>query len=381
MRRPSPASALLLLFLAIICTPSAVQLALEIKRGDSPQAFEIFRQRPVAKNLRAYERMLEEESWLVKRTRPWTQYAQFVWLHEAGEKAVLGRDGWLFYKPGLEYLTRRPELRAGKNKTDPFSAIIDFRDQLAARRIQLLVLAAPNKESVYPEELLKRESLPDRVISHETAGLLKKLRGAGVELVNLFEVFRIAKASQPGTALYLRQDSHWSPVGIDVAAQAVANRLLELRWIVPGATHFSGRTIELKRTGDLIRMLQSEPLERALVPENILCSQVLSAESGLVYGDQSDADLLVIGDSFLRIFQADEPGGAGFTSHLAEKLGQPVASLISDGGASTLVRQELFRRPALLTNKKVVIWEFVERDIGFGAEGWQIIPLPPPQAD
>jgi hypothetical protein len=24
----------------------------------------------------------------------------------------------------------------------------------------------------------------------------------------------------------------------------------------------------------------------------------------------------------------------------------------------------------------VVVWEFVERDIRFGTEGWQVIPLP-----
>jgi hypothetical protein len=40
------------------------------------------------------------------------------------------------------------------------------------------------------------------------------------------------------------------------------------------------------------------------------------------------------------------------------------------------VRQQLARKPALLKGKKVVVWEFVERDIRFGTEGWQVIPLP-----
>ena len=35
------------------------------------------------------------------------------------------------------------------------------------------------------------------------------------------------------------------------------------------------------------------------------------------------------------------------------------------------MRQELSRKPALLEGKKLVIWEFVERDIRFGMEGWQ----------
>ena len=52
---------------------------------------------------------------------------------------------------------------------------------------------------------------------------------------------------------------------------------------------------------------------------------------------------------------------------------------MNDGGASTLVRQELARRPQLLAGKTLVIWEFVERDIGYGTEGWQVLPAEPVQ--
>jgi len=90
--------------------------------------------------------------------------------------------------------------------------------------------------------------------------------------------------------------------------------------------------------------------------------------------------VLVLGDSFLRIYERDAPGGAGFVPHLARQLGRPVAGIINDGGASTLVRQELFRRPRLLARAKVVVWEFVERDIRLGTEGWQNVPLPPVNA-
>jgi len=83
-----------------------------------------------------------------------------------------------------------------------------------------------------------------------------------------------------------------------------------------------------------------------------------------------------LGDSFLRIYQSDQPGSAGFIAHLAVEFGFDLASIVSDGGASTLVRQQLYRKPALLAGKKVVIWEFVERDIRFGTEGWQDVPLP-----
>jgi hypothetical protein len=124
-------------------------------------------------------------------------------------------------------------------------------------------------------------------------------------------------------------------------------------------------------------MLQVPQIERCTEPEAICCSQVVRADTGDLYQSAPDAEILVLGDSFLRIFEQDEPYAAGFIAHLARALRQPVSALLSDGGASTLVRQELYRRPRLLAGKKLVIWEFAERDIRLGAEGWQLVPLPP----
>ena len=97
---------------------------------------------------------------------------------------------------------------------------------------------------------------------------------------------------------------------------------------------------------------------------------------GELYKDAREAEILVLGDSFMRIYQQDQPSAAGFIAHLAKELKQPMMSLVNDGGGSTLVREELCTRPVFLKNKKVVLWEFVERDIGIGLKGWQRTPLP-----
>jgi hypothetical protein len=83
----------------------------------------------------------------------------------------------------------------------------------------------------------------------------------------------------------------------------------------------------------------------------------------------------VLGDSFSRIYQTDAPRSAGWISHLARELSQPLASIVNDGGASTLVRQTLARKQNVLRNKKLVVWEFVERDFRYGAEGWKEVDL------
>ena len=122
-------------------------------------------------------------------------------------------------------------------------------------------------------------------------------------------------------------------------------------------------------------MLQVPQIERALEPESLACLQVVQSDTGTPYRDAPESEILILGDSFLRIYEQDEPGAAGFIAHLARELGQPLTSIVNDGGASTLVRQELARRPTLLMNKRLVIWEFAERDIRYGTEGWQIVPL------
>lgn len=122
-------------------------------------------------------------------------------------------------------------------------------------------------------------------------------------------------------------------------------------------------------------MLQVPQIERTLTPERIVCRQVVLPDTEASYRDAVESEILILGDSFLRIFEQDEPQAAGFIAHLARELRQPLTSIVNDGGASTLVRQALARRPALLVNKRLVIWEFAERDIRFGTEGWQVVPL------
>ncbi|MBN1818010.1 MAG: hypothetical protein JW828_11675 [Sedimentisphaerales bacterium] len=362
--------------LAIACA-GIWQAIVEIGGGRPLQALDLFRRVPTAANLRAYERDLEDASWLTKQLRPGMQYRQFVWLKEAGEKVLIGRDGWLFYKPGVNVLLSRPRPISGNpGADDPVAAIVAFREALAERGIELLVVVAPNKESVYPDKLTWRAAGMSGVVGPKTVGLLRRLDAAGVKTVDLFAVFdRVRQTGGP--PLYLIQDSHWSPEGVAVAAKAIAGQIIDYGWIERGDIAFEIRPAVVERVGDVLRMLQVPRLEQEAVPETIRCGQVIRSDTGATYKDDPDSQVLILGDSFLRIYETDEPGSAGLIAHLAGQLKQPLTSLVSDGGASTLVRQELYRRPALWKNKKIVVWEFVERDIELGAEGWQIIPLLP----
>jgi hypothetical protein len=367
--------ALVIFFLLGVASVPLLQTVVEVCRGEGLSALEVFRQKPTSTNLRMYEDHLEDASIVARALRPWFQFVQFAWLRDGGEKALVGRDDWLFYKPGCDGILARAGSTASSTN-DPVRAITAFRDALAARGLHLLVVPVPNKESVYPDRLTRRAAEGRTVLSSATREVLARLRTANVEYVDLFTRFAEGRTNS-ATPLYLVQDSHWSPAGVALAANIVGRRLLELGWVQPGTAAYRERPAPVERLGDVLRMLQLRRLERRFLPENVPCIQVVDPVTARTYLDATNSEILVLGDSFLRIYQQDEPGSAGFIAHLARELKQPLTSLVSDGGASTLVRQELNRRPALLRNKRVVVWECVERDLRLGTEGWQQVTLPP----
>ena len=367
---------LILTFLALIGLVAPIQIVLDLRAGERPEIVDLFQRMPARANLRRLETSLENRCRPAQWIRPWAQFAQFVLLHDAGDKALRGRSGWFFYNPAVRYLVEPWSPDDADAQGNIFDAIISFRDDLSKRGIRLLVVIAPNKASIYPEMLAARADADAAPVNPMTRAVLSKLDEAGVEVVDLFEVYHQARQARDNPACYLAQDSHWSPEGMRLAAQAVASKILDSGWEARGPIEYELKPTMVERHGDILRMIRTPQIERLYRPERLHCMQVLDARTAKPYADDPNTPVLVLGDSFLRIYERDEPGSAGFVSHLAHQLGFGLASIVNDGGASTLVRQQLARKPELLTGKKVVIWEFVERDIRFGTEGWQVIPLP-----
>ncbi len=367
-------------FLFVIFAVPLVETGLEICRGQPPGVFELFSRAPTQKNLRAFEKGLEDASWFAQQLRPWMQYFWFETFSNPGDKAMMGRDGWLFYKPDVRYLVEPYPPDAGRSvpEEDPFSAIVAFQRQLSQRGIHLMVIPMPGKASIYPDKLTRRVAVTNQSFSSHTLELIARLKEAGMEVMDLFTIFQRLRENQPVSSdelYYLPQDTHWSGEAVRIAADLVAQRIVSQNWVKTGSTEYDLRPITVRRRGDIIRMARVPEIEQHFPPEEVRCYQVIEKATGQIYKDDMHSPVLVLGDSFLRIYQTDEPFAAGFIAHLAHKLKQPLATIVNDGGASTLVRQELSRRPGLLHGKKLVIWEFVERDIRFGTEGWKQVNL------
>ena len=374
--------------------------------------------------LRAFEKKVEDENALVLAVRPRYQLAVWNLLSDPGEKVVLGEgEGrWLFYRQDVEFLVQPSPLDVRSAKLDnPIQAISKFREQLKAKGVELLVVITPGKPSIYPERLTGRSAdvvgsagvKADALSGVNAAGhgkaILDSLAKAGFNTVDLYTPLLAAKADDAKLgALYLDDDTHWTPRGAELAAAEIAKKVREMA--DAGAVDIGEKSIEYvvgdsvaDRMGDIGEMsglnkfnvfkvqqvtghvvMQQEVIERPLsadsteTPADSL-SDSTAVRDTVAYDttktpfkdDFRKAKILILGDSFSRIYQTDSPVNAGWIAHFAKEMGRPVASIVSDGGASTLVREKLARKAGVLKGKKLLIWEFVERDLRFGAEGWK----------
>jgi len=431
MPNPNRKSELVLLicFLAVVAGVPVTQTCIELARHERVQAMDVFRYQPTAKNLRQFEHTLEEKSWFQQHLRPLMQRFLFATLHDTGAKAILGRNDWLFYRTDLRYLVEPDRLEAdtrgskwvqtpncSTHRESVEKAILRFRDQLKERGITLVLMPVPGKSSVYPDLATGRAVGGERQFRSPTLELLDALQRQGVATVDLFAAFLAARESgelgKNTGPLYLAHDTHWTPKGAQIAAQAVAAKLGALSLAPAVKQEFHTQGLMVTRWGDILDMMQVPGLRETFAPETALCVQVLAPSLGLMVPSASDrpgtycypgqqAAVLVLGDSFSRIYQYPEPqslgempaaaatarqvesgakrllpGSAGFISHLALALKSPVDAIVSDGGAATDVRRKLSTNPEILEGKQVVVWEFVERDIALGAQGWEEVPLP-----
>ena len=85
--------ALVIFFLVLVASGLLIQTTVELLKGKGVGALAVLHQKPTSANLRAYEHNLEDASVVARALRPWFQFVQFAWLHDGGEKALVGRDG------------------------------------------------------------------------------------------------------------------------------------------------------------------------------------------------------------------------------------------------------------------------------------------------
>jgi hypothetical protein len=283
--------------------------------------------------------------------------------------AVLGLiapDSSLVFRREIEYLLA-PDWDAPGARQSPVPAITAFKDYLAARGIDFLFVPIPTKLDIYPERLSAHaDSLPGGIAQPYLRKLIRDLAEARVETVDLLDPFlKIKGGSEAGKRqLYQRQDTHWSTVGLEAAAQIVSDRLKLYSWsdsIFADRREYRVRDTLFENLGDIQARLSDS--KKALVgPESLLGRQVLERD-GRLYEDTDSAAVLVLGDSYTGVYQTVGCRNAGVTAHMAKNLGGPMDLIMGWGGGPEAPSKLKKRGEEYLDGKRVVVWMMSARDL------------------
>ena len=324
---------LIALFLLTIVLVPAIQLAVELRSPRSSgglatfdiygvlppwakiravrSAVDLWRLLPRAAELKAAEERLESESVVSAWLLPRVQSVLTGKLGAGNEQVYLGRDAWLFYRPDVDYITGPPFLdppqmrhraRVDQVQPDPVKAIVDFRDQLAARGIDLIAMPVPMKPGMDADKFSARAEGNAPLHNASFTEFKARLENAGVRV---FDPGPSMMRRKNGASLYLESDTHWRPETMEFAAENLAA-------LIPPSTPAPRAPLQLAKKeisglGDIARMLRLPPSQNLYLPEKVTIQEVSSRNAP--WRPSKDAGILLLGDSFSNIFSLDPSVG------------------------------------------------------------------------
>ncbi len=463
---PAISWTLVIMLMLIIFSEPIIQISRELSRGEKPKAFEVVKLLPsfersdkhgykgfwrywgtlaTVGEIQDFEKGLEKSSDIGQSLLPNAQNLLTGTFKAGNEQAYVGVPGWLFYRPEVDYCTGKGFLnidslksrsRSGDSSTeevqpDPRIAILDLRDKLKARGIELIVMPAPIKPMIQPDKLSARYSPDaDAVQNPSYKQFVDEMRAKGVRILDVTDDL-IAQKRATKRPQYLETDTHWTPEAMERAVRSLVKYIdneklltrgcimegdkyveyyqrmgITKRRAIPGsfAIPFKGmdlnkRNDPVSNMGDIAEMLKLPANQKIYKPQTVeidiiekLVSNKVDHTPGkylnsgeIPYKEEpwqpdKSSDVLVLGDSFFKIYSLEGMGwgsGAGFVEQLSYQLQHPLDKIVINAGGSFATRKELDNRMKRgqdpLAGKKLVIYEFAMRDLMMG--DWKVYPM------
>ncbi|MBK5256402.1 MAG: hypothetical protein JJE39_10250, partial [Vicinamibacteria bacterium] len=409
--RPALARFLSAAFLALLLSVTTLEIRREAAGADSPwrrlatahegfwrtvtQSGPLAANRQILAAINLFEGGLMERSLVSGKAGPEIQWILTRLLNSGTDQVVRGRQGWLYFRPAVDYLTGPGFLEpaalarhaAGgptwkaRPQPDPLLAISDFATQLADRGIGLVVVPTPVKPAIHPEGLASGliDTLP--LSNASFARFLARLSDMGIPAYAPGAQLGEARRQKPWPQ-YLRTDTHWTPQAMEFSAEnlvAFVNRRVPLP--ADRRAAYTRREAWVRGRGDLAALLRL-PAGREVYPAELVRSQQVFREDGQLWEPDKTADVLLLGDSFTNIYSQPELGfseGAGFAEQLSYFFGRPVDRLAINAGGPSAGRErlaaDLARGRDHLAGKRLVIYQFSERELSSGE--WTLVSLSP----
>ncbi|MCC9136458.1 hypothetical protein ACFSKU_06365 [Pontibacter silvestris] len=150
----------------------------------------------------------------IDRLLKWPMYHYFRGkIERNSQEPAFTRKGSYVFLQGEEAFAEKSE----EDITQVVQVLEEYKEALEKKGIRFIFLPIPNKENIMHEMFPGQQKPP--YLSQLIAALQEK----GIEVIDLQTAFD--KAYQQGTQLYLKDDSHWNPNGVKIAASLLAQAL------------------------------------------------------------------------------------------------------------------------------------------------------------
>ena len=277
---------------------------------------------------------------------------------------IPGVDGWLFLSSDIRFLSvgqfwgadAAKVSRAHKPESaDPIPAIVDFRDQLKKRGVELLLMPVPPKAAIYPEKILPDVDLHGETAAPYLARFYDELRKREIDVVDLAPVFLQNLTNEHGP-VFCKTDTHWSGFGCVLAAQTIKEKIHNKLSGQP-RKDYAAEWKEITIKGDLGDL--AGPNTKKPEPEKIAVRTISDKQTGAAINPDPNSPLLIIGDSHTLVFHDFLAEKSGLLDQIAYQTGFAPDLIGTRGSGSTSVRISLYRRARkdadYLSKKKIVV--------------------------
>ena len=260
---------------------------------------------------------------------------------------VIGRDEWLYTAEEFNPPASVQQIN------DNWQLIQGVKRELERRDIELVVLMLPAKARLYPEHLAEQK--PVRLQQELYADARQRMQRLGLQGPDLLSALEAGKREGQ---VFLRTDTHWTPYGSAVVADAVAKYLQGRDWPV-GDTRYTTEVVGNEtHKGDLLTYLPLDPYFVALQPKQEPLEKRVTEqgeEGGDLFG-ASSPEMALVGTSY-----SANPKW-NFLGALRQSLATDLYNYAEDGHGPLVPMLRLLAKGEEETRGlKLVLWEVPER--------------------
>lgn len=149
----------------------------------------------------------------------------FIFKQFSNGNVVMGKDGWLFYKGDTDPVRQSMgywNLFTDKQLEIIANNLMSSSEVLESMGIEFVLFIAPNKETIYREEI-PYELKSETTCTDQLVNYLKE--NTDIRVVYPKDELLKAKSEKPDQLLYHKLDTHWNSAGAYIGAVSLAKEL------------------------------------------------------------------------------------------------------------------------------------------------------------